>query len=85
MKELLMSSSLESVEAQALKLSEEERVALIEKLAATLSPAPALPTEWDAEIARRVAEMDAGRTRFVPADAAMEELAAYLDKARPSK
>jgi putative addiction module component (TIGR02574 family) len=78
-----MSSMLKSVIAEALKLTPEERTELIETLADTVLPAPPLHPDWRAEIARRVADMDAGRTRFIPADEAMAALAARIQGRRP--
>lgn len=73
-----MSSTLEQLTAQALTLPPEQRAALAETLLESIDPAPPLSPEWEAEIARRAADMDAGRTRFTPADEAMAELAAYI-------
>ncbi|MCK6426528.1 MAG: addiction module protein [Burkholderiaceae bacterium] len=73
-----MSSTLEQLTAQALTLPPEQRAALAETLLESIDPAPPLSPEWEAEIARRVADTDAGRTRFTPADEAMAELAAYI-------
>jgi putative addiction module component (TIGR02574 family) len=77
-----MSTTLDAVIAQAMQLSPEERSELIETLADTVLPAPALHLDWNAEITRRLAEMDAGRTRFVPADEAMATLAARIQSRR---
>ena len=79
-----MSTTVDTVVADAMKLSPEERAELIERLADTVLPAPALHPAWEAEIARRVADMDAGRTRFIPADEAMAQLAAHIQSRRPS-
>lgn len=70
-----MTTNVEAVLVQALQLTPDERAELIEALADTILPAPALHPEWEAEIARRVAEMDAGKTRFIPADEVLEALA----------
>lgn len=79
-----MSATLEAVITQAMKLTPEERAELIETLADSVLPAPPLHPDWAAEIARRVAEMDAGRTRFIPADEAMAALAARIQQRRPT-
>jgi len=73
-----MSTTYEAVLAEALKLEPAERAELVEVLADTVLPAPALHPDWDREIARRVAEMDAGRTSFVHAEEAMAALAARI-------
>jgi putative addiction module component (TIGR02574 family) len=79
-----MLPTLDAVIAQALKLTPEERAELIETLADTVLPAPLLQPDWEAEIVRRAADMDAGLTRFIPADEAMAALAARIQNRRPS-
>ena len=76
--------TLDDVIAQALKLSPEERAKLIETLADTVLHAPPLHPDWETEIARRVADMDAGRARFIAGDEAMAALAARIQRRRPT-
>jgi len=78
-----MTASFEAVEAAALQLTEEERAELIERLIDTVSPAPPLHPAWEAEIARRVAEMDAGLGESVPADKVFAELRALIETHDP--
>jgi putative addiction module component (TIGR02574 family) len=77
-----MSTTLQDVAEQALRLSSEDREVLVERLIASLELAEPLHPEWREEISRRVAEMDAGRTRFIPADEAMAALAAHIHSRR---
>lgn len=77
-----MTPTLDAVLADAMKLSPQERAELAETLADSVLPAPALHPDWSAEIARRVADMDAGRTHFVAADEAMASLAARIESRR---
>lgn len=70
----MSTTSLDDVTEQALKLTAEERAELIGRLAGTLPPAPPLHPSWEAEIARRVAEMDAGRVESVPAEQVFAEM-----------
>ena len=70
-----MTATLQSIEAQALKLSPEERTELIERLIVSVAPPP-LSAAWQAEIERRISDMDAGRTQPVPA----EEVFARIDE-----
>ena len=51
----------------ALKLPTEQREELIEELSASLDAAD-LGEYWEAEIQRRVADVDAGKVKTVPAD-----------------
>jgi putative addiction module component (TIGR02574 family) len=51
----------------ALKLPAEQREELIEELSASLD-ASDLGEYWEAEIERRIADVDAGKVKTVPAD-----------------
>ena len=79
-----MSTTIEEIEAQALALSPQERAELIERLIASVEPAPSLHPQWAAETARRVAELDAGRSRFMPVDEALDRLAEHVRRRRPA-
>ncbi len=70
-----MTATLQSIEAQALKLSPEERTELIERLIVSVAPPP-LSAAWQVEIERRISDMDAGRTQPIPA----EEVFARIDQ-----
>lgn len=81
-----MNAILEELEAQALKLSPGERSELIHRLVVSLDGEPdGSPEEiaqaWDKEIARRVADMDAGRTKWIPGEEVMAEIRAKIDDA----
>jgi putative addiction module component (TIGR02574 family) len=57
---------------QALRLSLQERGALIRRLIVSLEGVPedspeSIAKAWDEEMARRVADMEAGRTEWIPA------------------
>lgn len=74
-----MGAMLEELENQALQLTPEERGELIHRLIISLEGEPedtpeAIAKAWDEEIARRVADMDAGRTKWIPADEVMSRL-----------
>jgi putative addiction module component (TIGR02574 family) len=69
-----MTTTLDGVTADALKLSPAERAELIERIADSVLPAPPLHPAWEAEIARRVAEMDAGLAASIPAEQVLAEL-----------
>jgi putative addiction module component (TIGR02574 family) len=70
--------SLDGVTADAMELSAEERAVLIERLVDTVLPAPPLHPSWVAEIDRRVADMAAGVTQCVPAEAVVADLRAMI-------
>lgn len=74
-----MAMTLAEIEAQALQLTPRERGELAHRLIASLDgPAEdaleAIAQAWDEEIARRVADMGAGRTQWIPADEAMRRI-----------
>ena len=62
-----MSSRLEILEAEALKLTAEERARLADRLIASLSDDADVEEAWAAEVERRIAEIEAGRAEVVPA------------------
>jgi putative addiction module component (TIGR02574 family) len=55
-----MPSSLATIEAEALKLSAEERVLLADHLLASVSGDTGIEEEWAVDVERRLAEVDAG-------------------------
>lgn len=82
-----MATILEKLEEQALLLPPDERGQLIHRLIVSLDGEPEGTPEqiakaWDEEIARRVADMDAGRTRWIPADEVMARLRAKISEAK---
>jgi len=82
-----MGSMLEQLENQALQLSPKERGELIHRLIVSLDSEPeetpeAIAKAWDEEIARRVADMDAGKTVWIPAEEVFARLVAIIENAR---
>ena len=59
-----MSEKLEAIEADALSLSEEERVQLAERLLASLTREDGIDEAWSAEIKRRVLLSESGEMRY---------------------
>lgn len=82
-----MAAALKEVEDQALSLSPKERGELIHRLIVSLegesedSP-EAIAKAWDEEIARRVADMDAGKTVWIPAEEVFARLDTIIENAR---
>jgi len=81
-----MAVTLEKLEAQALKLSTKERSELVQRLIVSLDGEPeGTPEEiakaWEDEIARRVADMDAGRTKWNSLEEVMTEARARIKTA----
>lgn len=82
-----MAALLKELEDQALQLTLQERGELIHRLIVSLDgPAEDTPEEiakaWDEEIARRVADMEAGRTQWIPAEEVFKEVDEIIAAAR---
>ena len=78
-----MGAILKDIEEQALQLTPKERGELAHRLIVSLDGEPedspeAIAKAWDEEIARRVADMDAGRTKWIPADEVFKEIDAII-------
>jgi putative addiction module component (TIGR02574 family) len=78
MTEATMPSPIEIIEAEAMKLSPSERADLADKLWLSVHSKEEVEAAWDAEIARRIQEMDAGEVEGIPWEAVMAELRAKL-------
>lgn len=78
-----MATTLKEIEALALELPIKERSELAHRLIVSLDGEPeGTPEEiakaWDEEIARRVADMEAGRTQWIPAEQVFAEIDALI-------
>ena len=83
----IMAAILKEIENQALQLSPQERAELIRRLIISLDGEPeespeAIAKAWDEEIARRVADMEAGRTQWTAADEVMTRLRTKISAAK---
>lgn len=81
-----MPTALEDVKAKALELSVPDRNELIRALLDSIDGEPedtheAIARAWDEEIARRLDDLDAGRTQTVPAEEVVARIRAKLNKA----
>jgi len=73
-KEHVMSNLVEELSQRALELPPEERVRLAERLLATVHEIhPDVEAAWDEEIKRRLAEIDNGTARLIPAEEVFAE------------
>ena len=82
-----MGALLKEIEGQALQLTPKERGELAHRLIVSLDGEPedspeVIAQAWDEEIARRVADMDAGQTKWIPADEVMTKLRAKIAAAK---
>lgn len=78
-----MAVRFKDLEAQALALPESERSALVVRLLESLEPVSedspqAVAAAWEEEIARRIAECDAGRTQGIPVEQVQAEIQLLL-------
>jgi putative addiction module component (TIGR02574 family) len=67
---------MEIIEAEAMKLSPGERADLADKLWLSVHSQEEVDAAWDAEIARRIRQIDSGEVECVPWETVMAELRA---------
>ncbi len=82
-----MNAILKKLEEQALQLPPNERGELVHRLIISLEGEPedspeAIAQAWDEEITRRLADMEAGRTQWIPADEVMRDIRARIGNAK---
>ena len=77
-----MSISVESIEAQAMKLSPDERADLADRLWLSVheQEQEQIDTAWDAEIERRIAQLEAGQVEGVPWETVITDLRTQLKR-----
>lgn len=80
-----MGAILKDIEAQALQLSLKERSELAHRLIVSIDGEPedspeVITKAWDDEIARRVAEIDAGTATLIPHEEVFAEIDNMLRK-----
>lgn len=73
-----MDQSFEQIAAAALRLSSEEREALVETLLASLGPEPGHDDAWAEELERRLTELASGVAREVSYEQALAKAEALL-------
>jgi Putative addiction module component len=73
-----MSTDLERLEAEVLKLAPAERSRLLERLIASLEADPEVEAAWEREADRREAELETGGATEVAGSEAMARLQARL-------
>ncbi len=76
----MSNTTLQAIEAEAMKLSAQERADLAERLWMSVAATDEDDAAWDAELQRRVAADDAGQTRFMPAQMALDRLADHIQR-----
>ena len=69
-----MSTTLEALQAEVLRLSTKDRARLLDRLIASLDADPEGEAAWDAVADRREQELETGTAQAVPLVAAMSRL-----------
>lgn len=82
-----MEVSMDELMSRAMQLNPEDWSELFRRLILSLDAVPedtpeAIAKAWDEEIARRVADMEAGRTQWIPAEEVLKRLDATIAKYR---
>ena len=75
-----MSTDLEALEAEVLKLAPADRSHLLERLIASLDSDPEIEEAWEQEADRREAELESGSVAAVPGPEAVARLRARLPR-----
>jgi putative addiction module component (TIGR02574 family) len=75
-----MATQLEIVEAQALRLTAEERAQLADRLITSLFEDHDIETAWAEEVERRIEEIESGRAKLVPAAEAITRARAAIKR-----
>jgi putative addiction module component (TIGR02574 family) len=70
--ETAMSTELAVLEAEALKLSPEDRVLLADHVLASLRKQDEVEEAWSVEVDRRLAEVEAGDVSLIPIEQAIQ-------------
>jgi putative addiction module component (TIGR02574 family) len=81
--QVISSITYRASKKQVLRLSLQERGVLIRRLIVSLEGVPedspeSIAKAWDEEMARRVADMEAGRTQWIPAAEVMSRIRALI-------
>jgi putative addiction module component (TIGR02574 family) len=74
-----MTTLVDELSQKALELPAEERVLLAERLLATVHEVdPEVEAAWDVEIQRRLAEIDRGTAKLIPAEEVFAKVRSLL-------
>ena len=73
-----MTTHLDLVEVEALKLTTGERAALAQRLLASLDEDAEIEQAWAAEVERRITEIESGAATLIPMEDALARVRATL-------
>ena len=79
LKELAMGIQLETLEAEALKLTSGERAAFAQLLLASLDEDAEIEEAWAVEVERRIADVENGAVQVIPISEALAQARAALE------
>ena len=79
MLEITLSTSLQALEAEAMKLPPAERAELAERLLSSVAPQAGLHPAWETEIEQRLREHDEGWVLSAPLDVVLAGVRAKYD------
>jgi len=77
-----MPTPVELIEAEALKLTPSERADLADKLWLSVHSKEEVDAAWEEEIARRIDDLESGRTEAIPYEQVRAQLRALIDAHR---
>ena len=75
---MAMETELQKLEAEALKLTADERAALAQRLLASLEEDAEIDEAWAVEVERRIAEIESGAVPLIPIADALAQVRAAL-------
>ena len=75
-----MSTQLETIEAQALSLTLEERAQLADRLITSLFEDQNIEDAWSIEVERRIKDIESGRSKLIPASEAIARARAAIKR-----
>lgn len=73
-----MATELEKLEADALKLTPDERATLAQRLLGSLEDDAEIQEAWAVEVERRIAEVESGAVQLIPIAEALSQVRARL-------
>ena len=73
-----MSNVIEALQAQALKLTPDERIQLADRLIASVFEDHEVEEAWEVEVERRIEEIESGRSKLIRAAEAIARARAAI-------
>ena len=73
-----MSTQLETIEAESLSLTLEERAQLADRLITSLFEDQNIEDAWSIEVERRIKDIESGRSKLIPASEAIARARAAI-------